>query len=240
MSGKRKQGLRKLRFFLDTLLSMILLLAVFAAVTSRAYQGNTLFRRAEKADLVGPSKIIDRIDVPPEWPNVGYNRLIIGDDGEEILFYAFTQDEETIRGRALWRREKDDGILLTPVFHMELELSSQRRRDGILPLFLFVDDPAAVRAEVEIRLSNTFRLDLSQVRGKTDGGEEDIREYFFLFRIPVPISRGSDNAQLLQDLYDTNQSHSFYAEFPASIRLYDCEDRLLETREYTIRSRVVE
>ena len=46
MSGKRKQGLRKLRFFLDTLLSMILLLAVFAAVTSRAYRGNTLFRRA--------------------------------------------------------------------------------------------------------------------------------------------------------------------------------------------------
>ena len=235
MRGKRKQISRKLRFFLDALLTLILLLAVFTAVSSTmTYREDTRFRRAEKADLAGPSKIIDRIDVAEEWTNVGYDRMLIGDDGEEILFYVY--GKASAGSGVLWRREKTDGILLTPLYNVSEISNSARRRDAILPLFLFADDPQAVRAEVQIRLSDTFKLDLTQVRGKAGEGE-DFRESFFLFRIPMPVSRGSMQALLLQELADTNRDYSGSAEFPAVIRLYDGGGNLLETRDYTIRSR---
>ena len=234
MRGKRKQISRKLRFFLDALLTLILLLAVFTAVSSTmTYREDTRFRRAEKADLAGPSKIIDRIDVAEEWTNVGYDRMLIGDDGEEILFYVYGR--ASAGSGVLRRREKTDGILLTPLYNVSEISSSVRRREAILPLFLFADDSQAVRAEVEIRLSDTYKLDLTQVRGKTGAGE-DFRENFFLFQIPMPVSRGSTQAMLLQDLADTNQDYPGSAEFPAVIRLYDSGGNLLETRDYTIRS----
>ncbi|MBR5701844.1 MAG: hypothetical protein IKX47_05200 [Oscillospiraceae bacterium] len=234
MRGKRKQISRKLRFFLDALLTLILLLAVFTAVSSTmTYREDTRFRRAEKADLAGPSKIIDRIDVAEEWTNVGYDRMLIGDDGEEILFYVYGR--ASAGSGVLRRREKTDGILLTPLYNVSEISSSVRRREAILPLFLFADDSQAVRAEVEIRLSDTYKLDLTQVRGKTGAGE-DFRENFFLFQIPMPVSRGSTQALLLQELADTNQDYPGSAEFPAVIRLYDSGGNLLETRDYTIRS----
>ncbi|MBR5702065.1 MAG: hypothetical protein IKX47_06320 [Oscillospiraceae bacterium] len=235
MRGERKQISRKLRFFLDALLTLILLLAVFTAVSGRmTYREDTRFRLAEKADLAGPSNIIDRIDVPEEW-TVGYDRMLIGDDGEEILFYAVYSKASAGSG-VLRRREKTDGILLTPLYDVREISNSTRRRDAVLPLFLFADDPQAARAEVEIRLSDTYKLELTQVRGKAGPGE-DFRENFFLFRIPMPVSRGSTQAMLLQDLADTNQDYPGSAEFPAVIRLYDNEGNLLETRDYTIRSR---
>ena len=235
MRGNRKQISRKLRFFLDALLTLILLLAVFTAMSSSmTYREDTCFRRAEKAALAGPSKIIDRIDVPEDWTHVGYDRLLIGDDGEEILFYMYTK--ASAGSGVLRRREKTDGILLTPLYNVSEISSSARRRDATLPLFLFADDPLAVRAEVQIRLSDTYKLELTQVRGKAGEGE-DFRESFFLFRVPMPVSRGSTQALLLQDLADTNQDYPGSAEFPAVIRLFDSGGNLLETREYTIRSR---
>ena len=234
MSGKEKQTSRKLRFILDALLSLILLLAVFVALSSRMPNREvTRFRRAEKAALVGPSEILDRIDVREEWPSVNYNRLLIGDDGEEILFYLISENGNGF----LWRREKTDGILLTPLYNVNWVFGTPRRRDGVLPLFLFSDEPEAVRAEVQIRLSDTFRLELSQVRGKAAAGEETVRERYFLFSVPLPVSRSSAQAQLMQELAATNQITFSSGEFPAVIRLYDGEDQLLETREYTIRSR---
>ena len=234
MSGKEKQTSRKLRFILDALLSLILLLAVFVALSSRmANREVTRFRRAEKAALVGPSEILDRIDVREEWPSVNYDRLLIGDDGEEILFYLIPENGNGF----LWRREKTDGILLTPLYNVNWVFGTPRRRDGVLPLFLFSDEPEAVRAEVQIRLSDTFRLELSQVRGKAAAGEETVRERYFLFCVPLPVSRSSAQAQLMQELAATNQITFSSGEFPAVIRLYNGADQLLETREYTIRSR---
>ena len=66
MREKGRPGLRKLRFFLDVLLTLLLLLAVAAALSSRVSGEEARFRRAEKADLAGPSEIIGRFDVPED------------------------------------------------------------------------------------------------------------------------------------------------------------------------------
>ena len=237
MNGSRRSRSRKRRFFLDALLALVLLLAVLAALSSRARREETRFRRAEKAALAGPSELLDRMDVPEDWPDVGYDRLLIGDDGEEILFYLSREDGDG----SLLRREKTDGLLLTPApYWNPIRRAQWTKGEAVLPLFLFADDPAAVRAEVHIRLSAEIDVDLAQTRGGTGGGDDSVRKPFFLFRIPIPELR-LRRAELLQELQETNAYSALgQGEFPAVIRLYDGEGRLLETREYTVRSRAAD
>ena len=229
---------RKHRFFLDVALTLLLLLAIVAVVGIPAVGDDTRFRRAEKANLAGPSEILDLFHVPEEWAPVGYARLLVADAGEEVLFCPFYTNYNGYG--ALYRREKTGGILLTtpPAFTLgSWDLS-------VVPLFLFTDEPAAVRAEVQLRLSEDVVLELSQVRG-TDVPDEErdkhTRQRFFWFDIPMPENSWSKKRALLWDLWETNSSTAnSAAEFTATIRLYDADGMLLETREYVIRSRAMD
>ena len=233
MKERRKPGLRKLRFFLDALLTLALLLAVFAALSSRVRGEEARFRRAERADLAGPSEIIARLDVPEDWP-VRYDRLLLGDDGEEIFFYLLRENGDGM----LFRREKTGGMLLTPVPCWNLlDSAPWRGEEPCLPLLLFTEVPAA-RAEVRLRLSEFWELELASEAGETGAEDGPERARFFLFRIPVPKNARHRKAELLRELLETNAvSSPGQGEFPATIRLYDEKNDLLETREYTVRSR---
>ena len=226
---------RKIRFFLDALLSLVLLIGLFLALTSRGYTETARFRRAERASLVGPAEIIDRFDLPEHWPRVNYDRILLADDGEEILFYlAYDNGRGT-----LYRREKTDGLLLATL--PTWGALTERKGDMAVPLFLFVDDPRAVKAEVTLRLSENETIELRQGRGSRATPLEDrdgyARERFFLFNIPVTGDRPSRRRLLLWDLAESN-SYTWTVEtrFPADIRLYDASGALLETREYVIQS----
>ncbi len=238
MSKKGRPGLRKLRFFLDALLTLLLLMAVAAALSSRARGEEARFRRAEKADLAGPSEIIGSFDVPEDWPRVNYDRLLLGDDGEEIFFYLIREGGNSF----LFRREKTGGILLTPAPSWNLKGTTPwRGEETVLPLLLFAEDPAAVRAEVRIRLSDAWEPELTGGALETGEGEGFASGRVFLLRIPVPKNARHWKAELMQALLETNDVVApGWGEYPAVIRLYDEENALLETREYTVRSRYVE
>ena len=149
-----KQGIRKRRFFLDMLISLVLLLAVLAAASSRTRREETRFRRAEKADLAGPSEILDRMDVPEDWPDLGYSRLLMGDDGEEILFYLSREDGAEL----LLRREKTDGLLLTPApYWNPVRRVQWTKGEAVVPLFLYADDPARTPTPEGVRCAAAAR-----------------------------------------------------------------------------------
>ena len=226
---------RKHRFYLDVALTLLLLLAIVAVVGIPAVGDEARFRRAEKEGLAGPSEILDQFPVPEEWSGVQYDRLLIADAGDEILFYPIYENGYG----TLYRREKTDGLLLVPAPTSNLGTDS----GTVLPLFLFVDEPAAVRAEVTLRLSHTVEIELSQVRGSDAAEESDkyTRDGFFRFNIPMPEDRRSRKYDLLCLLWETNVFRSTAAgEYPADIRLYDAAGNLLETREYVIRSRAMD
>ena len=226
---------RKHRFFLDASLTLLLLLAVVAVVGIPAAGDEARFRREEKANLAGPSEILDLFPVPEEWAGVRYDRLLIADAGEEILFYPIYENGYG----TLCRREKTDGLLLVPAPTTYMGMGSVT----VLPLFLFADEPAAVKAEVQLRLSDNVIIDLSQVRGADAAEERDeyTRERFYWFNVPMPKNRWSEKYDLLSLLWETNAFRSTAAgEYPATIRLYDADGKLLETKEYVIRSRAMD
>lgn len=240
MREKGRQRLRKLRFFLDALLALLLLAGVFLALADRAYTEDARFRRAEKAALAGPGKILDRFDLPEHWPGVDYRRLLIADDGEEILFFPVYENPNPLLGYgSIFRREKTDGLLLTTL--PSWGYMAYGDKHTAVPLFLFADDPRAVGAEVTLRLSDDVVIELRQGRGGREIPREDrdgyAREAFFLFNIPVPENPASRSWTLLEELAKSNSwSMTVSAQFSASIRLYDVSGALLETREYVILS----
>ena len=227
---------RWLRFALDALLALALLTAVYVALGCPFLGETALFRLAEKANLAGPSEIIDRLRVQAAWPILGCDEILIGDDGEEILFWFYRYSSKS---GTLLRREKSDGLLLLPLPFCAGVDSVLWQRDVQVPLFLFADEPEAVKATVRIRLSETDELTLTQTRGenvRTWPGDPGSREGYFLFSIPVAeeewaLDRGVSVRELLHGYEDKRFRP---AGCPVTIRLYDGEDRLLETREWTL------
>jgi hypothetical protein len=198
---------------------------------------------------------LDKLYVQGDWIPTGYTRLLIGDAGDEVLFFA-TNDGRASRYGVLTRREKTEGILLTTVPQMYTILSTLSSLPSswygedvpvwVIPLFLFVDDPAAVRAEVELQLTEDWEVSLNQYRGADAPPEQQgwaVRERYFLLLLPVPSKTWGfpEKGEALRRLLWINDPSTVRGgEFPATIRLYDGEGRLIETRDYVIRSRVAE
>ena len=244
---------RPLRILVDLLLAAALLLGA-AAARGFPFSGEEgHFRRAEQAAMVGPSRLLDRLDIHSSWPFVNYTRLLIGDNGDEILFYSHRTGvgNSSMHG-VLTRREKTDGILLTtlPVeSYVTLRMSQDAfgRPDGIsVPLLLFVDDPAAVKAKLRLTLSDGSAVELVQIRDwhnhallswseKVGYVTGTVRDGYFLFNHPVTEAEWEAD---WMDLMETNRRNSAGSrEWPVTIELYDAENELIRTVDYTIRSR---
>ena len=227
---------RRLRFFIDALLALILILSCLVALGCPPNGDLTRFRRAEKANLMGPSEILDCMDNPKDWLNARWVRLLIGDDGKEIVFWSYYR---SAKSGIFLRVEKKDGVLLLPLPGCIYSMSLQLRGEMVMPLFLFVDDPAVVKATVQIQIPEYDVITLDQVRGeKACSGEEnaDSRERYFLFSIPMTqetwmMRRGIFARELLIGYRLIPFATVGYS---ATIWLYDNEDRLIETREWIL------
>lgn len=231
---------RKARAAVDLLLAAALLLGCWCALGCPGLGEEARFRMAEKAALAGPSELLDRLEARGEWSGVRYDALLLADDGDEIMFFTL-RDGEPSDGQLI-RRAKEDGLLLTTV--PTQGILPLHAEDGIkVPLFLFADDPAAVRAELHVRLSESCELTLSQVRGAAAQPAETpgaltgyAREKFFWFNLPAsPALWDSEDGARLRELLRTNQPYAITEGFPATIRLFDAGGALLEEREYVIR-----
>ena len=236
----------KARAVVNLVLAAALLLACYYASDCPVPGEVAAFRRAEKVAMVGPSVLLDRLNMRSDWPDTGYHVLRIGDDGDEILFYSIRIMQASHGGRflsdSLVCREKTDGILLTTLPTRLVSPFSAVSPNSV-PLLLFVDDPAAVRAVITITLSDGKELTMSQVRGESSAalfGEDEriagcVRERFFLFEHRLtPGEWDSDWSRLME----TNAGYAWGdQEWPAVIELYDAGNQLLRTVDYTIRSR---
>ena len=237
---------RKARAVVDLVLALALLLACYYASGWPVFGEEARFRRAEKDAMVGPSMLLDRLNIRSDWPDTGYHVLRIGDDGDEIMFYSIRIMQTSAGGAFLSDdllcREKTDGVLLTTLPTRYRPPFSEWSLNSV-PLLLFVDDPAAVRAVITITLSDGKELAMSQVRGEGSAalfGEDAwiagcVRERFFLYGHPLASGEwDSDWSKLME----TNAGYSASSqEWPAVIALYDRENQLIRTVDYTIRSR---
>lgn len=221
---------RPVRACADLLLAALLLAVCYAASGCPSFGIRDAFRRAEKAELTGPSRILDVVDVPRDWAVSGYSRLVVADAGEEILFFpqATPRGSTSMDGK-LFRREKEDGLLAVPA-PCDGIFSPDRGGDTVLPLFLFADDERAVTVRAELTLSSAY--------GVTGTARRE-RGYFTLY-LPAPAGIwDTGDGALLTALAETNRLYAGQSQsFPVRVLLYDGSGTLLDEREALIRSRV--
>ena len=230
---------RKARVIIDLVVAAALLLACWYAAGCPVPGEEAKFRRAERSAMVGPSVLLDRLFIQSDWPYTQYNLLRIGDGGDGIVFYMMrTGAGASSQYDKLEYRRKTDGILLTP---LPTWYMANYPPEGTLyvPLLLFVDDTAAVKATVRLTLDDGSEYEMTQVRdwhnhvllsdSELEGYRTgSVRDGFFLFEQAV-------TEQEWQEGFLRLMGSDYQA--PAVIELYDQSNQLIRTVDYTIRSR---
>ena len=244
---------RSVRVLLDIIIAAVLLSASYIALKMPIMSDEARFRMIEKENLVGPSEIIAELDIPFSnyaYMSVGYDKLIIGDDGDSVVFVSMLHgsDRTSSMDEKIICRKKTNGMLLVPLpSDTSYSLVYMGHTSGktviYTELLLITEKTDAVQARIRINLSDDKDINLNAFRyteSESRTGSSDSLPALFLFDLPVvyPDMVDDDEKQILEDLLKTNSVFSSgNRSFPAEIKLYDAEKNIIDSRSYVIQSR---
>lgn len=245
---------RKLRVFANILAILLAVFVLYILMDCPAFTGEQKFRRMEKAELVGPSKILHIMD--PE--GLGYQHLLAADDGEGVILFGYS-DYHWDQGDLFYREKKGPvTVLAAPNSGMLLLYA-----DVIdLPVFVFHDCTNAVRAELELEFGEG--VEYAQVNWEQDDvviettyektlhlESDENHSGVFVFNIHAepdgkleeqygielwqPLASEGYALEIFSDMTDSPQSYCTYY-IPATVRLYDWNDNLIAEEQLNIRS----
>ena len=221
---------------------VILLAAVYYIVLGCPATFRQEFRRAEKAHLVGPSKIVDSL----KGEYTEFDKMIVGETEEGICFFGKYSYND---GNA--RKEKTAYYFTYLEKTGDLTLAAAPNVSGVhwsffgfartLPVYLFTEDTTAARAEINIHVTGKYRSEsngkaITKAFNETFQAEASrTEEGFFRFWL-----EGSDKGSLSALYYLSNTTGNAwgfdYSDLPsgatATVRLYDAEGN--QIREETI------
>lgn len=197
-------------------LACVLLLAVLCWVLlgAPALTEAWAFRRAERRNLVGPSEILQRMDV--DWDGFDYHRLIAAKNDWGYVLYA--PDRPYAETELIYQAKMGDVTLMAPPEMWIHEPVSDQ------PLVLFTD-LAAARAQVELTLTPALSssVDLSNVTCRADADRRS--GGFFLFVL------SSESREEQQRFYESDALQTLAAALrgkysldppvPVTVRLWD-------------------
>lgn len=139
---------RKVKIAITLLALFLMGFALYIFIGGPAFTAEQRFRRAERANMVGPASIVATYD----FTNGSYEHLIVADDSDGVIFYAFSGREGYTTEHLYYREKTEDlTVLAAPV----LEHFSYWEYELELPVFLFDNYPAAQRAQLQFTLSET-------------------------------------------------------------------------------------
>lgn len=248
---------RWLRAILNAAVCLIFLYLFYIAIGSPALTPEQAFRRAEKINMVGPSRIVDNLD-DSEYNQ--FTNLIVGETEEGILFFgqremtnsdSWYPYEEMVPVVFSYREKTGDiTVLAAPcgIFGFQFGQTSG------LPIYIFDEYPKAVRAELEISVSGAYT---HTSNGEEKSGEFDrsfsaeaVREGDGFFRLylktsAVPFEEYFALERIAAVSTCPNYYHSLTSEealtvIPVTVRLYDENDSLVIEKELTIQSAIAE
>lgn len=223
---------RVLRSSMYILLSILTLLAIYTFLGAPTFSEERTFRRIERSHMVGPSEILGTVTLEADLGS--YRQMLLADAGEGVILYCF--DHCLYDPPELIYREKTGEItVLCAPYPNE---NREQQTTAYLPVVIFDSCPEAVRAEVEINLSVTYRNTVFDRTYRLSAPRE--LPGCFVVRITAHDARGIGiQGTALQRFAMLSGYHSgTYAEMeiPVTVRLYDSENTLLTETQTTVRS----
>lgn len=229
--------------------AVALAILYYIALGSPAFTFEQEFRRAEKANLVGPSKILDTL----EGEYAEFDRMIVGETEHGICFFG--EEITTVyRGSDYKReemmftfsyREKTGNITVLAAPNYTAALWDQFTYS--IPVYVFDCYPEAVRAELELTITGTYSYHSTGNMMITDFSErfsaeaERTGEGFFRFMLKTSDKDSAYALKLLSDLSSSkmfNTSKDVDTVVPGTVRLYDENGNLIIEQTFEICSAI--
>ncbi len=213
---------RKTQVFINLGLILVLPLVIYVLYDSPVFDPETAFRRAEKANLVGPSEILGIEEVHGVWGDT----YVIGDNGDSAILYLCGDSDLTpLTYRQLVYRPKMGSVSVYGLHQYTFGFF-----DSIYPLIVMDDYPEAVRAELELELYWQDSETLEVYRKSYQLSAEREHPGYFRMDIQCPFEQQGAQREAISQFARYSSSPPTYLgdfSYPATVRLYDEQDKLI-------------
>lgn len=201
------------------------------------------YRRAERANLVGPAKILDIIDLAPVVDE-HYSRMIIANDGDAVILYMWDA-QHNLSEKLVYRQKQGAVTVFAAPYELFLYSTDHEFK---IPIILFDDFPQAVRAEMEFTLWTIQDSEaIPQVCLPKDYFGEAYRKNdgYFCFYIYSPdfswIQWTNDSEEPTLSTFCKLTGKTFSrmdtdTTLPVTVRLFDADNQLMHEETVIIRS----
>lgn len=247
MRKRRNRIPRPVKAIFCAVCAVLLAFLYYIALGSPTFTFEQEFRRAEKANLVGPSRIVDTL----EGEYAEFDKMIVGETEHGICFFGgepttmhygsnFQREEMTY---TFSYREKTGNITVLAAPNRTAAFWEQF--DIALPVYVFDCYPEAVRAELTLTITGIKEMvsDGNPVTTKFSKrfsvAAERTGDGFFRFLLNAK-AHDTNSVYALQMLSDLSGNELSYthpysdAVIPGTIRLYDESNKLILEQEFEI------
>ena len=214
----------KFRAVFNIICILLCILTIYFLLGSPPFSVKDAFRRAEKANFVGPAKILAHI----ETENMPYSHLILAETESDVTVFSFDPEKDEVC--ELIYAEKVNGMALVAAPEME-DLAIAKSAN--VPIILFHSNPYAMRAEIALRLSGTYK------------GESYAKTYelaavqkfdnCFIFHVSVsyatPLLEEGYLLNMLQCVHSSPRPALAGVSINADVTLYNGNDTVIETQK---------
>ncbi len=226
---------RPVRAIFYTVLALVLAISYYIALGCPALGIRHEFRRAEKAHMVGPSKIVDTLSNDDYYE---YDKLLVGETDHGICFFGRHYSSrpyddpfaEKLYDFSYVEKTGDITLCAPPIVWGTTWDAFEFKRG--LPVYVFTEHSQAVRAEVEVTVvGSTGKNGVGKFTVPFQAEAERAKEGFFRFTFEA------DRKNSLKALYYLSivgsgdrsdmQTNDRLERITAVVRLYDASGQLI-------------
>ena len=187
------------------------------------------FRRAEKANFVGPSEILAVL----KMEGTTYDQLVLADAGGGVILYGYAGLESEDTQFLYLEKTGDFAVAVAPGDNILWAAN-----EAALPVFLFDDYPDAVRAELEITLHAVYEGEEFEKTYSLEAQREKAGFFQFSLQARKGGRLGAEGyaLYLLRIITGYSMADTADVAFPATVRLYDEAGKLICEKSFSITS----
>ncbi len=206
----------KIRAVANLLAILVCFVLIYIFLGSPAPTVEEAYRRAEKANLVGPGEILAVLEPQGQ----AYSHLVLARESGGTMVYAWDRQQPELREFVY----REGSLVLTAAPGQEFFWLQTR---AVLPVYLFHGYEEAHRAELELTIRGEFEGEAYAYTYSLDAQKEG--EGWFAFTIRTSASLGPEGHGLSQLRSATGNATADLSatDIQALVRLYDAEDGLL-------------
>ena len=226
MKKNKKHALnRPAKALLYLFFALFLALTIYVGLGCPPLNTEMVFRRAERAHMVGPSQILAEFSNGRQFPR----SVIVAETEDSHILYTVQRQEYGYR--RFYTNPKEGQIdnytfRTYPKTEAPVLYNTSMSNASPIQLVLFDQSPNAVRAELTAKLTYTYRERVHIM----DIQAESLREYdsFFLFSLQKPQDSSEQWYYAMRQLVQTDDEKP-----ELTLRLYDEEGNLIATHSFT-------